>query len=422
MSDGFCPSHAPVAPVGRRARVSVVVTHYEQPAELARTLAALAGQDEPPDEVVVSDDGSAAPPRVPAGVRLLTQPDRGFRAALARNRGVAATSGDVVVMLDADTVPEPSLLRHLTAVPRTDPDVLVVGRRRHTSFDDGPLDPERPLRGAVEHALEEPAWLADGWAATDDLRDADEGSFRYVISAVLAASRGWLDRVGGFDETFVGYGGEDWDLAHRWWTAGGRLRHVPEAVAWHRGDPAGSGERRSDPRDERRTAESLATAAHVNAPPVGLLGLRVAPARVVVTHDDLDDRALVVGVDGLLRDLPQADVVSDRPVWRSLSDPRVRPRFGPDAARAAYRVHLTRGLAAEPGAWAALLAAGTRGATTLVRPGVEVTDLRRLRRAHLGLEDATTASADLPPGLHPADDVSVPAWLGGWWPRRGVGP
>lgn len=405
------------------SRVSVVVTHYEQPDELARTLAALARQDEPPDEVVVSDDGSAAPPRVPEGVRLLTQPDRGFRAALARNRGVAATTGDVVVMLDADTVPEPSLLRHLTAVPRTDPDVLVVGRRRHTTFDDGPLDPERPLRGAAEHALEEPAWLADGWAATDDLRAADEGSFRFVISAVLAASRAWLDRVGGFDERFVGYGGEDWDLAHRWWTAGGRLRHVPEAVAWHRGDHAGGGERRTDPCDDRRTAESVATARHVNAPPVAFHGLRAAPARVLVTHaDGLDDRELLVSVDGLLRDLPQADVVSDRSLWHRVGDRRVRPHPGADAERAAYGIHLGRGLAAEPGAWTALVADGTRGATILVRPGVEVTDLRRLRRAHLGLEDATTASADLPPGLHPADDVSVQAWLGGWWPRRGVSP
>ncbi|GAB3990587.1 glycosyltransferase [Nocardioides marmoraquaticus] len=416
MTDGFCPSHAAVPAPGDAARVSVVVTHYEQPQELARTLAALARQDRPPDEVVVTDDGSAEPPSVPPGVRLVVQPDEGFRAARARNRGVAATTGDVVVLLDADTAPEPSLLRHLTEVPRAEPDVLVVGRRRHTAFDDGPLDPDDPLRGAERHALAEPAWLADGWAASDDLRSADEGSFRFVISAVLAASRGWFDRVGGFDERFVGYGGEDWDLAHRWWTAGGRLRHVPGAVAWHQGDAVGGEERRSDPRDERRTAESVATAAHVNAPPVAFRGLRAAPARVVVTHDpDLDDRALVVAVDGLLRDLPQADVVSDRAVWQQVGDPRVRPHLGADAVRAAYRVHLAAGLAAEPAAWSRLLDEGTRGVTTLERPGVALTDLRRLRRAHLGLERATTSSADLPDGLRSAEAVSLQAWLGGWW-------
>ena len=51
--------------------------------ELARTLAALAGQTHPADllQVVVADDGSPTPPQVPAGVEVVTQPDEGFRAA-----------------------------------------------------------------------------------------------------------------------------------------------------------------------------------------------------------------------------------------------------------------------------------------------------------------------------------------------------
>ncbi len=49
-------------------RVSVVVTHYEQPVELARTLAALARQDRRPHEVVVSDDGVRDPTRRAPGV------------------------------------------------------------------------------------------------------------------------------------------------------------------------------------------------------------------------------------------------------------------------------------------------------------------------------------------------------------------
>ncbi len=62
--------------------------------------------------------------------------------------------------------------------------------------------------------------------------------------------------LGGFCEDFDGYGGEDWELAHRAWVAGAVLAHVPEAVAWHDGpDWAGRG----DP-DERRhkNAETVA--------------------------------------------------------------------------------------------------------------------------------------------------------------------
>ena len=51
-------------------RVSVIVAHYEQPAELARTLSALSVQDYPHEllEIVVADDGSAGDVRVPDGV------------------------------------------------------------------------------------------------------------------------------------------------------------------------------------------------------------------------------------------------------------------------------------------------------------------------------------------------------------------
>ena len=116
---------------GPRRSVSVVVTHFEQQAELDRTLAALRRQTRVPDEVVVADDGSRVAPRVPPGVRVVRQQDQGFRAAAARNLGVAATTGEVLVLLDADTHPEPSFVERMVALPEVLPDVLVVGRRRH---------------------------------------------------------------------------------------------------------------------------------------------------------------------------------------------------------------------------------------------------------------------------------------------------
>ena len=77
-------------------RVSVVVAHFDQQAQLERTLAALARQTHPTDllEVVVADDGSPEPPRVPDGVRLVRQEDRGFRLAAVRNLGAAFTKSD----------------------------------------------------------------------------------------------------------------------------------------------------------------------------------------------------------------------------------------------------------------------------------------------------------------------------------------
>ena len=47
--------------------------------------------------------------------------------------------------------------------------------------------------------------------------------------------RSLFDRVGGFEESFASYGGEDWEVANRCWLAGAQMRYVPDAVAWHDG-------------------------------------------------------------------------------------------------------------------------------------------------------------------------------------------
>ena len=135
---------APDAP--RRRRVSVVVTHFEQQDQLDRTLAALRRQTRPPDEVVVADDGSPRAPEVPAGVRLVRQHDDGFRAAAARNLGVQASTGELLVLLDADTAPEPGFVERMVALPGALPEALVVGRRRRGAREVGvPAQPVEQL-------------------------------------------------------------------------------------------------------------------------------------------------------------------------------------------------------------------------------------------------------------------------------------
>jgi len=228
LLDGVQPAEPPT--------VSVIVAHYDQPEQLARTLHALSRQDHPADhtEILVVDDGSPTTPVVPAHVRLLRQDDRGFRLAAARNLGAAAATGDVLVFLDADTAPEPSYLRALTRLPALAPDCLTVGRRRHAELSGTPIhDPVEQLGPA--HELPEPAWLIDAYRRSRNLLDADDRSYRHVIGAVTACHRTLFDAAGGFDESFTSYGGEDWEWTYRAWLAGAVLAHVPTAVAWHDG-------------------------------------------------------------------------------------------------------------------------------------------------------------------------------------------
>ena len=97
--------------------VSVIVPAFNEAVDIERAVSSLAASDYPDLEIVVVDDGSTdgtgdlverlGLPHV----RLLRQPNAGKPAAL--NHGIAETSHEIVVMVDADTVFEPDTLRHL---------------------------------------------------------------------------------------------------------------------------------------------------------------------------------------------------------------------------------------------------------------------------------------------------------------------
>lgn len=397
-----------------RRTVSVVVAHYEQQAELDRTLAALRRQTREPDEVVVTDDGSRVAPDVPPGVRLVRQHDDGFRAAAARNRGVAASTGEVLVLLDADTTPEPELVERMVQLPEALPEALVVGRRRHADLTGvGPADKVEEV--APRRELPEPEWLRTAYTRTRNLLDADGTAHRFAISAVLACSRWWYDEIGGFDEEFRAYGGEDWELAHRSWTAGGLLAHRPDAVAWHDGPDAGARDR--DP--DARLAETVAVADRTSAGGTTWRGLARGPVDAVMTcAPGLGDTELLVTVDSFLAAVPRAVVrLGERHRALVGTDPRAVSADDGVPGHARTHIVVRRGLTGDAAAWTSLLA-GLDGcaATRDVAGCAELQDLRLLRRAaRWGRPELAPAGPPLETRLRPwTGEVTLEAWLGGW--------
>ncbi|MGJ0120117.1 glycosyltransferase [Williamsia sp. MIQD14] len=253
--------------------ISVVIPYYEQPAQLHRVLTALDTQTVGTDriEVIVADDGSAQPPDVrghTVDVTVVRQADNGFRAAAARNLGARTSNGELLCFLDADTVPEPDYLAHAIALPSVVPDALVVGRRRHADFSTTP---------ATE--LTEPQWLVDAYGWTENLLRPGWTGYRYVISAVMTCSRVLFDEVGGFDESFTRYGGEDWELANRMTMAGAVLAHEPRAVAWHDGPDWAA--RDTARRTDAKNGEALSLAPRITEPAARTAGLRYEVPDVV---------------------------------------------------------------------------------------------------------------------------------------------
>lgn len=356
-------------------RLSVVVPYFEGQRRLDLLLAALELQTVPAEdfEVVVADDGSRTAPVVgerPYRTAVVHQDDLGIRPAAARNLGVRATSGRTLVFLDGDMVPEP---RYLDAMERAcDGRRLTVGLRRHADLaETTPGELRRWLRGdgPAPPVLPEPGWLADGYRATRDLADADLRSYRFVIAATLACPRDLLDRVGGFAEEIAGYGGEDWELARRWWLAGHDLVHAPDAVAWHDGpDLAGR------PEDQRlvKNGETRRTAELLTDPHLRGRGLLWRHPRVVVRVGPAagaDEAGLIACLEGLL-------AAGDVGVWLGdvvspgLSDPRIRRGLpGPETlGRCELVVDVLAPFPTDDGTVAALdLAAPARGPAVVAR-------------------------------------------------------
>ncbi|MFN2607334.1 MAG: glycosyltransferase family 2 protein [Acidimicrobiales bacterium] len=173
------------------------------------------------DVVVVldgSDDGSREAVEsttwsVP--LRVHWQPNRGLAAA--RNVGLAAARGRLVWFLDDDLVPSEGLVaRHRSAHGRHPPRI-VVGPCR--------IPPEAPAPGALVE------WWDAFYVELEQKGVIDR--FDRFTTANASGPASLFAAVGGFDETFVGYGLEDYELAIRLLAAGTPLCFDARAVAWH---------------------------------------------------------------------------------------------------------------------------------------------------------------------------------------------
>ncbi len=270
--------------------------------------------------------------------------------------------------------------------------------------------------------LPAPAWLAEGYAATRNLLDADDRSYRFVISAVLACGAAFFRETGGFDEAFAGYGGEDWEWAHRAWLAGALLAHEPGAVAWHDG-PEWSGREDDAARRAAKNAEALRLAAAL--PVAGSRPRALRPGRAdvhVVLPEGVGLAAAVICADGVLAELPEAlVVVPDPAVAAGVGDPRVVAAADRTGVRVV--IELAAALRVDGGSLrGALDRLAAEGLGTLTLTGPDGGPLARLvstraaaRAARhgtaAGFPDATAPADGLTPLLAEPD---LEAWFGGW--------
>lgn len=114
---------------GSRLTVSVVTPSWNQGRFLGRTLGSVAQQSWPVLEHLVIDGGSTDETldvlrAAPAGLRWVSEPDRG--QAHAVNKGIAASSGDIIAWINSDDVYYPGALETAARFLAQNPQVDVV--------------------------------------------------------------------------------------------------------------------------------------------------------------------------------------------------------------------------------------------------------------------------------------------------------
>ncbi|NUW36624.1 glycosyltransferase [Nonomuraea sp. SMC257] len=218
-----------------RLRVSVVVPAYDNQDKLDLALAALARQTYPAEltEVVVVDNGSAPPLRLPAvrpaATRLITC-DAPGRAA-ARNAGLAEASGDIVHWLDSDVLLTPGAVEAHMRWHHAAPYLVVTGYIR---FTDAPAPAELPddLEKAFEPA-EPHGWIIDLVERTDGLTDNPQRPFSLHVGGATSVAARLIEAAGPMDDDLVL--GQDTEMGYRLAQAGAVFVPEPRARAYHLG-------------------------------------------------------------------------------------------------------------------------------------------------------------------------------------------
>ena len=211
--------------------VSVVTLAKGRSAHLRNVLRGLERQTQKPAEFIVAvmQDAPYDLPEVGFPVRQIRVEGAELPLAAARNRGVAAASGAMVAFLDVDCIPTPGFVAEY-AGGLSQLDGLLMGEVLHLPehATSGRWDYDDLARVAEKHS-DRRGPPASGIEICAD--------YRCFWSLNFAISRATFEAVGGFDERYTGYGGEDTDFGKILDRRGIPIAWMKGALAYHQYHP-----------------------------------------------------------------------------------------------------------------------------------------------------------------------------------------
>ena len=237
----------------QKPTITLIVSTYNQPEFLRLVLEGIANQSDTDFELILADDGSGVETKTridafikefPMKTKHLWHEDNGFRKSTILNTALDSASNDYIVFLDGDCIPRVNFIAHHRALARKN---RIVGCSRVL------LD-----QTMMQHAIDNDVRL-HRWSWFSFLGVRISGHINRVFPLVpllLGPIRSWTPRswkrvrgcnfgiykenimaIGGFDESFTGWGYEDSEMVARAINSGCLVRrgdHLATVLhLWH---------------------------------------------------------------------------------------------------------------------------------------------------------------------------------------------
>lgn len=203
---------------------TLLITTYNWPEALNCTLESIKNLNLMPDEIVIADDGSTKETevlikewqkKIKTPIIHSWQEDIGFRAAASRNKAIAKSSGDYIIMIDGDLILHPNFIKD--HINNSQINQFTIGTR---VLLNKAYSAEILLKKSVDFQVKSKNILANSKNKINNsllsrLISYKTNSYKQVRSCNMACFKSDLIKVNGFNEDFIGWGREDTELVVR---------------------------------------------------------------------------------------------------------------------------------------------------------------------------------------------------------------
>ncbi|HET7270383.1 MAG TPA: glycosyltransferase family 2 protein [Rubrobacter sp.] len=219
-------------------KFSVLIVNYASWPFTLRCIQSLRATGNEDLEIFVIDNDDVQPPELPSSVHLIRNKENvGF--ARAHNRGIAASTGDIVVLINPDTIIEKGFFERLEGFFEKNPKVGISGPKIIDSDGELQLSARREIN-ALSGLLGRTSLLTRLFPKSSLVKSqfpaVTEGTsptqVDWVSGACMVIRRQTLREIGPLDERFFMYF-EDADLCRRARAAGWLVYYLPHVEIIH---------------------------------------------------------------------------------------------------------------------------------------------------------------------------------------------